>query len=106
MISKAETLKLIKEKTEARANGKVKLKKHVTTDLVCGIFKHTETKTIKELYKRGNSIFCVDDNYEVRNINELDGKALRTIMWQLITDKEKKEIALEHLYTTMDYLKD
>ena len=106
MISKAETLKLIKEKTEARANGKVKLKKHVTTDLVCGIFKHTETKTIKELYKRGNSIFCVDENYEVRNINELDGKALRTIMWQLITDKEKKEIALEHLYTTMDYLKD
>ena len=106
MISKAETLKLIKEKTEARANGKVKLKKHVTTDLVCGIFKHTETKTIKELFKRGNSIFCVDDNYEVRNINELDGKALRTIMWQLITDKEKKEIALEHLYTTMDYLKD
>lgn len=106
MISKAETLKLIKEKTEARANAKVKLKKHVSTDLVCGIFRHTETKTIKEIFKRGNSIFCVDENYEVRNINELDGKALRTIMWQLITDKEKKEIALEHLYSTMDYLKD
>jgi hypothetical protein len=106
MITKTETLKLIKEKTDARANGKVKLKKHVVTDLVCGVFKHTETKTIKEIFKRGNSIFCVDDNYEVRNINELDGKALRTIVWQLLTEKEKRDIALEHLYSTMDYLKD
>ena len=106
MITKTETLKLIKEKTDARANGKVKLKKHVTTDLVCGIFKHTETKTVKEIFKRGNSIFCVDDNYEVRNINELDGKALRTILWQLLTEKEKRDIALEHLYSTMSYLQD
>ena len=106
MISKQKTLKVIKEKVDARANGKIKLKKHVTTDLVCGLFKHTETKNIKEVFKHGNSVFCVDDNYEVRNINELDGKALRTILWQLITDKEKKEIALEHLYDTMDYLKE
>jgi hypothetical protein len=42
----------------------------------------------------------------VHNINELDGKALRTMMWQLITDKEKRDIALDHLYSTMDYLAD
>lgn len=106
MISKTDTLKLIKEKVDSRANGKVKLKKRVETEMQVGIFKHTEKRTFKELFKRGNSVFCVDTNYEVHNINELDGKALRTIMWQLITDKEKREIALDHLYSTMDYLKD
>lgn len=106
MISKTETLKLIKEKVEARANGKVKLKKRVETTLEVGIFKHTEKRVFKELFKKGNSIFCVDDNYEVHNINELDSTALRTMLWQLITDKEKKEIALEHLYTIMSYLKE
>lgn len=106
MISKSETLKLIKEKVDARANGKVKLKKHVVTEMQVGIFKHTEEREFKELFKRGNSVYCVDTNYEVHNINELDGKALRSMMWQLITDKEKREIALQHLYTTMDYLKD
>lgn len=105
MITKTDTLKLIKEKVDARANGKVKLKKHVKTEMQVGIFKHTEEREFKELFKRGNSVFCVDTNYEVHNINELDSKALRTIMWQLITDKEKKDIALEHLYETMDYLK-
>ena len=106
MITKAETLKLIKEKVDSRANGKVKLKKHVETKLEVGIFKHTEKRVFKELFKKGNSVFCVDENYEVHNINELDSTALRTMLWQLITEKEKKEIALEHLYTTMDYLKD
>ena len=106
MITKAETLKLIKEKVDARANGKAKLHKHVETKLEVGIFKHTEKRVFKELFKKGNSIFCVDENYEVHNINELDSTALRAMLWQLITEKEKKEIALEHLYTTMDYLKD
>ena len=106
MITKAETLKLIKEKVDARANGKAKLHKYVETKLEVGIFKHTEKRVFKELFKKGNSIFCVDENYEVHNINELDSTALRTMLWQLITDKEKKEIALEHLYTIMDYLKD
>jgi hypothetical protein len=106
MISKTETLKLIKEKVDARANGKVKLKKRVETTLEVGIFKHTEKRVFKELFKKGNSIFCVDENYEVHNINELDSTALRTMLWQLITDKEKKEIALEHLYTIMSYLKE
>lgn len=106
MITKAKTLKLIKEKVDARASGKVKLKKHVETKLEVGIFKHTEKRVFKELFKKGNSVFCVDENYEVHNINELDSIALRAMLWQLITDKEKKEIALEHLYTTMDYLKD
>jgi hypothetical protein len=73
--------------------------------------KHTEWCRIRyenaeELFKKGNSIFCVDENYEVHNINELDSTALRTMLWQLITDKEKKEIALEHLYTIMSYLKE
>ena len=106
MITKAETLKLIKEKVDSRANGKAKLHKHVETKLEVGIFKHTEKRVFKELFKKGNSVFCVDENYEVHNINELDSIALRAMLWQLITDKEKKEIALEHLYTTMDYLKD
>ena len=105
MISKQKTLKIIKEKVDARAHGKVKLHKHVVAEIAERVFKHLSNKTIKELYKYGNSIMCVDDNYEVRNINVLDSKALRIIMWQLITDKEKKEIALEHLYDTMDYLK-
>ena len=42
MITKGETLKLIKEKVDARANGKIKLKKHVETELKVGLFKHTE----------------------------------------------------------------
>jgi hypothetical protein len=106
MISTTDILKLIKEKVDARANGKAKLKKQVETKLEVGIFKHTEKRVFKELFKKGNSVFCVDTNYEVHNINELDSTALRTILWQLITEKEKKEIALEHLYTVMDYLKD
>jgi len=105
MITRSKTLKLIKEKVDSRTNGKVKLKKRVETDMQVGIFKHTEKRVFKELFKNGNSVFCVDTNYEVHNINELDGKALRIIMWQLISDKEKREIALEHLYSTMDYLK-
>ena len=106
MISKIETLKRKNEKVDSRANGKVKLKKRVETTLEVGIFKHTEKRVFKELFKKGNSIFCVDENYEVHNINELDSTALRTMLWQLITDKEKKEIALEHLYATMSYLKE
>lgn len=106
MLTKIETLKLIKEKVDSRASGKVKLKKRVETEMQVGVFKHTEKRTFKELFKRGNSVFCIDTNYEVHNINELDGKALRTMMWQLITDKEKRDIALDHLYSTMDYLKD
>lgn len=106
MISKTKTLKLIKEKVDVRASGKVKLKKHVETKVEVGIFKHTEKRVFKELFKKGNSIFCVDENYEVHNINELDSIALREMLWQLITEKEKREIALEHLYTTMEYLKE
>lgn len=104
MITRTETLKRIKEKVDSRANGKVKLKKHVDTEMKVGLFKHTEKRSFKELFKKGNSVFCVDTNYQVHNINELDGKALRTIMWQLLTEKEKAEIALKHLYMTMDYL--
>ena len=104
MVSKSEALKIIKEKVDARSNGKVRLKKRVETSLKVGIFKHTEKRVFKELFKRGNSVYCIDESYEVHNINELDCKALRTIMWQLISEKEKREIALEHLYSTVDYL--
>jgi hypothetical protein len=34
----------------------------------------------------------------------LDTKDLHKLMWMLISDKEKKEIALEHLLSTRDYL--
>ena len=106
MITKTATLKLIKEKVDARSTGKVKLKKRVTSEVVCGVFRHKEKKVIKDLFKQGNSVMCIDDNYEVHNINELDSKALQSILWQLITDKEKKEIALEYLYSSMTYLKE
>jgi hypothetical protein len=102
MINKGETLKLIKEKVDARANGKIKLKKHVDTEVKVGLFKHTEKRTFKELFKNGNSTFCVDTNYEVHNINELDHKALRLMLWQLLTDKEKKEIALEYMKSSLN----
>ena len=102
MINKGETLKLIKEKVDARANGKIKLKKRVETELKVGLFKHTEKRTFKELFKNGNSTFCVDTNYEVHNINELDHKALRLMLWQLLTDKEKKEIALEYMKSSLN----
>jgi len=105
MITKQKTLKLIKEKVDAKTNGKIKLKKMVNTNMVCGIFKHIEPKRIKELFKRGNSVYVVDDNYEAHNLNELDTNALHRIMWQIISDKEKKDIALKHLLETKAYLK-
>lgn len=106
MITKSKTLKLIKEKVDGRTTGKVRLKKRVTSEVICGVFKHKERKVIKDLFKQGNSVMCIDDNYEVHNINELDGKALQSILWQVISDKEKKEIAFEHLYSTMGHLKE
>jgi len=102
MITKGDTLKLIKEKVDARANGKVKLKKHVDADVKVGVFKHTEKRRFKELFKSGNSTFCVANNYGVHNITELDIKALRSMLWQLLTDKEKKEIAVEYMKTTLN----
>ena len=58
MISKTDTLKLIKEKVDSRANGKVKLKKRVETEMQVGIFKHTEKRTFKELFKRKLRLLC------------------------------------------------
>ena len=106
MITRNKTLKLIKEKVDGRTTGKVRLKKRVTSDVVCGVFRHKENKTIKDLFKRGNSVMCIDENYEIYNINELETKALQAILWQVITDKEKKEIAVEHLYSTFNHLKE
>lgn len=104
MITKNGILKLIKEKVDSRTSGKIKLKKHVDTELQVGIFKHTEKRTFKELFKKGNSVFCVDVNYEVHNINELDTKPLLAMLWQLLSDKEKKDIALEYFLSKNEYL--
>jgi hypothetical protein len=104
MISKQETLKLIKEKVDARPSNKIKLKKPFWCNFVTGIFKHKERRRIVTLVKDGNSTNWIDDGYSVRNINVLDTKDLHKIMWQLISDKEKKEIALQHLIETKNYL--
>jgi hypothetical protein len=48
----------------------------------------------------------IDDAYAMRNINVLDTKDLHKIMWQNLSDKEKREIALEHLLESKAYLED
>ena len=104
MISKQKTLKLIKEKVDGRSNGRIKIKKPFSCTITEGVIKHTIHRRITHLVKQGNSVLCMDDNYQVRNINVLETKDLHKIMWGLINDKEKKEIALEHLLSTKDYL--
>lgn len=106
MITRQKTLKLIKEKVDSRASGKIKLKKQLMCEFVEGTFKHTERRRIVSLFKQGNSVMWIDERYGVRNINMLDTKDLHKIMWQLISDKEKMEIALEHLVSTKTYLKE
>lgn len=106
MIEKKETLKLIKEKIDSRSSGKFKLKKPFECEFKEGVFKHTERRKIVSLLKSGNSILWQDNNYQLRNINMLDTKDLHKLMWMLISDKEKKEIALEHLLSTKTYLTD
>ena len=104
MISKQETLKLIKEKVDARPSNKIKLKKPFWCNFVTGIFKHKERRRIVTLVKDGNSTNWIDDGYSVRNINVLDTKDLHKIMWQLITEREKKEIAYSDFVERMNYL--
>ena len=106
MITRTKTLKLIKEKVDARTSGKIKLKKAFWTEVTEGVFKHTSRKRIVSLFKQGNSVMWLDDGYGVRNINVIETKDLHKIMWQLISDKEKREIALEHLLSTKEYLTD
>ena len=106
MISKQKTLKLIKEKVDARASGKIKLRKPFWCEFAEGTFRHNERRRITFLYKNGNSVFWLDDGYCARNINMLDTKDLHKVMWQLVTDKEKREIALEHLLLTKNYLEE
>lgn len=106
MITRQKTLKLIKEKVDSRASGKIKLKKQFTCEFVEGTFKHTERRKIVSLFKQGNSVMWIDEGYCVRNINILDTKDLHKTMWQLISDKEKMEIALEHLFESKTYLEE
>jgi len=104
MTNKTETLKIIKEKVDSRSNGKIKLKRQFSCEFKEGTFKHTERRRITTLQKQGNSVMWLDDAYHMRNINILELKDLHKIMWQVISDKEKKEIALAHLIETKDYL--
>ena len=104
MISKQKTLKLIKEKVDERSNKKIKLEKPFSCSITEGVFKHTIRRRITHLMKQGNSVIFMDDNYEVRNINVLETKDLHKILWQIINEREKKEIALEHLIATKKYL--
>ena len=106
MVTRQKTLKLIKEKVDSRASGKIKLKKQFTCEFVEGTFKHTERRRIVSLIKQGNSVMWIDDAYAMRNINVLDTKDLHKIMWQNLSDKEKREIALEHLLESKAYLED
>lgn len=107
MVSKQETLKRIKQIVDARAKGLIKLKKPVVAMVEVGrSFKTNEPRTIKNIYKNGNSVWCTDTIHQGRNINELDTKALRIILWQFLTDKAKREIALDHLYTSYPELKE
>lgn len=104
MINKQKTLKLIKEKVDGRANNTIKMKKAFWCVFKEGVFKHNERRRIVSLHKDGNSVMWQDDAYQLRNINILDLKDLHKIMWQIISDKEKKDIALEHLLETKEYL--
>ena len=104
MISKQKTLKLIKEKVDGRANTSIKLKKAVLCPIMEGTFRHLVRARVTKLVKDGNSVMCLDDTYQMRNINVLGSKELHQIMWQIISDKEKREIALEHLLTSKTYL--
>lgn len=104
MISKGNTLKIIKNKVDERNNKQIKLKKQFSVTFLEGVFKHYVTRKITKLIKQGNSVMWIDNNYEMRNINMLATQDLHKILWQLISDKEKKEIALEHLLTTKQYL--
>ena len=106
MVTRQKTLKLIKEKVDSRASGKIKLKKQFMCEFVEGTFKHTERRRIVSLFKQGNSVMWIDERYGVRNINVLDTKDLHKIMWQNLSDKEKREIALEHLLESKAYLED
>lgn len=104
MIGKTATLKLIKEKVDSRANGRIKIKKPFYCEFQEGVFKHTERKRICSLVKNGNSVMWLDDGYGMRNINILSTQDLHKIMWGLISDKEKREIAYEHLISSKTYL--
>lgn len=105
MITKQKTLKLIKEKVDGRTNHQIRLKKPVVAVTLEGIgYKRKVSRRIVKLVKDGNSVNFVDDIYSQKNINILDTKELHQILWQVISENEKKEIALEHLLLTKTYL--
>lgn len=106
MVSKTATQKIIKEKVDSRASGRVKLSNAIKFEVKEGVFKHTIRAKVCSLHKDGNSVMFTDETYKVRNINVLDTKVLHKIMWQLITEREKKEIAYSDFVERMNYLMD
>lgn len=107
MISKQKTLKLIKEKVDSKTSRQIRLKKPIVCSMMEGIgYKREVKRRITKLVKDGNSVNFMDDTYFQKNINVLDTKVLHQILWQVISEVEKKEIALEHLMTTKTYLND
>lgn len=104
MITKSQTLKLIKEKVDSRKGGKIKLAKKVNATIQIGVFKHSENVTIENLFKQGNSVMFTDSTSRVFNINILDAIPLRQMAWQVISESEKRIIAFEHLYASQNYL--
>lgn len=104
MLTKRETLKLIKSKVDTRKSGRIKMQKPFTCTFEGGVFRHTEKRKITYLIKCGNSVLWMDDVHNVRNISMLSTKDLHKIMWQLISESEKKEIALQSLLNEKSYL--
>lgn len=106
MLTRQKALKIIKKKVDGNSNRKIKLKSPFVCEFLEGTIRHTVRKKIISIYKNGNSVFWVDESYGVRNINMLDTKDLHKMLWQIISDKEKRDIALEHLIASKPYLEE
>lgn len=106
MINRQKTLKLIKAKVDEKTSRQIRLKKPVKCHTIEGIgIKRKIERRIVKLVKNGNTTDFIDDAYYQGNINDIaDVKELHQLMWSVITESEKKEIALEHLLLTKTYL--
>lgn len=105
MINKQKTLKLIKAKVDEPMAKQIRLKKPITCVMVEGVgYKRKVERRLVKLVKDGNSVNYVDDTFFQRNINTLETKDLHKILWQILREREKAEIALEHLVSTKPYL--
>jgi hypothetical protein len=104
MITRIETLKRIKVKVEDRKSAKIRLKRQVPCEFKEGVFSITTRRKAVELFKQGSSVMFVDENHEVRNIRVLDTPALHTILFMLLTNEERSEIALNDFFNRYPHL--